>query len=136
MRRLIIFLGIGFIFLVVGIVFLSGTLNLVQSAVSTEGTVIKYHRSLNSKRRATYYPIVRFTPQQGAPVEFQSQVGAGSPPAIGSRVKVLYDPHNPQHAEIDSFVSLWLFPLIFGGSGALLILVAMAIAARDILRGR
>jgi hypothetical protein len=37
-------------------------------------------------------------------------------------VKVLYDPNAPTRARIDSFESLWLFPLLFAGSGLVFII--------------
>jgi hypothetical protein len=66
----------------------------------------------------TYHPHVRFVTAKGEPVEFTSSVGSN--PAgfdIGEHVTILYDPSDPQGARIDSFVQLWLVPIIVGVFG-------------------
>jgi hypothetical protein len=58
-----------------------------------------------------YCPTVEFTTASGERVQFQSSFG--TMPAshkVGQTVKVLYDPHKPDAAEIDSGLSNWFVP--------------------------
>ncbi|QND54659.1 DUF3592 domain-containing protein (plasmid) [Phyllobacterium sp. 628] len=63
-----------------------------------------------------YKPVVEFNTPAGERIEFQSSVGS-NPPAFETNevVQVLYEPANPRSAEINSFWSLWLGPVITTG---------------------
>jgi hypothetical protein len=57
--------------------------------------------------------VVEFTIPSGEKIRFTSEFG--SRPAshtIGQRIAVRYDPADPQKAEVESAMSLWLAPLI------------------------
>jgi hypothetical protein len=106
------------------------TRSFLSSAVTAEGAVVAYAESRDSDGSLSYYPIVAFTPKDGAKVEFRSSAGGSRRGPIGERVAVLYDPRNPQRAEIHSFLALWLAPVIllalgvgFAGVGAALLFV-------------
>jgi hypothetical protein len=140
-----------YVLAVVGLVLLLGSLavcnhtaSFVRRASRTQGivTALVPHQSTDySNTRASvsrlptvtysYEPVVRFRygPQQ---IQFSDSV-ASSPPAyhVGETVSVLYLESNPYNARIDSFLSLWLLPLIFGGIGA----IFLAVGASMILRG-
>jgi ABC-type amino acid transport substrate-binding protein len=48
-----------------------------------------------------YYPIVRFTPVDGEPVEAECLTGVEAPPPhVGELVAVRYDPEQPSHVEL------------------------------------
>jgi hypothetical protein len=58
-------------------------------------------------------PVVEFTVPSGETLRFTSEFG--SRPAghqVGQSVNVRYDPSEPQKAEIESKMTLWLAPLI------------------------
>jgi hypothetical protein len=58
-----------------------------------------------------YYPLVQFEIPSGETIGFKSSVGSSRAGySVGQQVKVLYDAHNPQQAEIDSVAALWLVP--------------------------
>lgn len=67
----------------------------------------------------SYAPIVEFRPASGTPARFTSQLGS-NPPAfsVGERVRVRYDPANPQDARIDQYWQIWFLPTAFGAFGA------------------
>jgi hypothetical protein len=81
--------------------------------------------------RYTYQPVVRFI-YKGQLIQFNDSV-ASSPPAyhVGETVSVLYRESNPYDARIDSFLSLWLIPLIFGGIGAIFLAIGAAMMFRS-----
>ena len=77
---------------------------------------------LNVTPRRTTYPLVEFQTAGGQTVRFEARTGtpwAGQ--KSGQPVEVVYDPHNPQHAVVSSFVELWMPPLIFLAAGLSLI---------------
>jgi hypothetical protein len=75
-------------------------------------------------------PVVRFVTASGQPVRFGSNVA--SRPArfrVGDQVRVAYDPANPSHAAIDSFVDSLAIPLMFSGIGLIIFLFGLLIAS-------
>lgn len=82
--------------------------------VSAVGTVVELTNQVTASGRASLIcPVVEFTASSGGKIRFTSDFG--SRPAghnIGQSVKIRYDPLDPQHAEIDSVMNLWLVPLI------------------------
>ena len=84
----------------------------MAAQTATMGTVIELvTRAENSS--SIFCPVVEFTGPSGEKVRFTSDFG--SRPAshrVGQSVKVRYDPSDPQQAEIESALSLWLVPLI------------------------
>ena len=74
----------------------------------------------------TYYlPTVAFTTAKGERVVFKSNAGGRVEPARGSSVDVVYDPANPNDAEVGG-VRLWLFPVVLAVLGLPFLLVGIA----------
>jgi hypothetical protein len=89
----------------------------MQSRVATTGTVVELTRQ-NTTRGYILCPVVEFTIPSGEKIKFTSEFG--SRPAshtVGQSVAVRYDPADPQKAEVESTMSLWLVPLIMGFMG-------------------
>lgn len=114
------------IFLLVGLGMLGGavyslvtTWQFIGGAVAADGAVIALEERWDSDDGDyTYYPRVAFETEDHRQVEFTSDTG--SRPAsfdVGERVRVLFDPARPEAARIESFLQLWLLPLILGGLG-------------------
>lgn len=80
-------------------------------------------------------PVVQYV-VDGRNFEILGSVST-SPPAyqVGEKVTVLYPRDNPADGSIDSFVERWLFAVIFGGIGALLIVIALIIWLASGARG-
>jgi hypothetical protein len=95
--------------------------NQMESRAPTTGTVVELVlRSTRPGRSGIYCPVVEFTAPSGERIRFTSDFG--SRPAghkIGQSVKVRYDPAEPQKAEIESGMTLWLAPLIFAFMGTI-----------------
>jgi hypothetical protein len=92
------------------------TMRFVQGAERTTGTVIDLSEDFSSDD-GTVHTVVRFTSAEGRTVEFRSSTGSSSPPDVGDRVDVLYDPDDPQDAELSGFFDLWLWAIALGGLG-------------------
>jgi hypothetical protein len=121
---MMLFLGITAPFL--GLVLLGGA-----------GFAVYYQRSISAGRRqaqgkvidlageiynpgstGVYRPIVRFHTPDGLEYEFKSEYG--SRPAmykVGQMVTVVYDPVDPERAEIRSSVGRWLVPAVMAFFG-------------------
>ena len=56
----------------------------------------------------TYFYTVRFTPENGLPVEFEATGCWGTVLIMGDTVKVIYLPSRPTYAEIYTTKQLWL----------------------------
>jgi len=93
-------------------------------AKTATGTVIDFKKiahettpgSINTGYTYTYAPIIKFVTSTGQAIQFTTP-GSQNPPAyqIGDPVDVLYDPQNPNNAEIPGGNNL-LF-LVIGGLG-------------------
>jgi hypothetical protein len=112
----VLFSTIGLGMLAVSVFIFSNTSSFIGRAVEADGEVIDLDRSRSSSSSSTTYrPVVAFTTATGKRVEFTSSVGS-SPPShrVGERVKVLYQPADPQSARLKSFFHLWFgFLIVF-----------------------
>jgi hypothetical protein len=116
----------GIVFLTVAVVVSLTTAGFLAGAERTEGVVVDVVERTTTdrdsdgftRRRTSFYPVVEFTAPDGNPVVFESDVGSSpSSHQVGDRVEVAYDPGEPSDARLTGFLSLYLFPLIFGGLG-------------------
>ena len=102
---------IKYVFLLVGIGMLAGSLSWYQNtqsfvaqAVKAEGTVVELLRS-SSSDSITYRPVVHFSNQNGEQIEFTSSAGSNPPSySKGEKVEVLYLPTEPQNSKINGFL--------------------------------
>jgi len=86
-------------------------LRLIRAGGRASGTVVGVEESYAGRRKA-YNPKVKFTAGDGRSFTFTSRVGGGKRPADGETLSVIYDPRQPEEAEIASFGSMWAFPLV------------------------
>ncbi|MGD6747419.1 DUF3592 domain-containing protein [Streptomyces sp. BH106] len=128
----------GGIFLVVGLILAWSSVSLLREADRTTGRVVAVEwrdshigvtRKTRERDKPSAYPVVEFTTADGTPHTFRSSTGS-NPPSYeeGERVEVLYRADDPEDAQINGFLSLWLLPLIFGGIGLIAAAVATGIA--------
>ena len=86
----------------------------MKSRLAAVGTVVELTSRITASGRANMIcPVVEFTAPSGEKIRFTSEFG--SLPArhqIGQSVNVRYDSVDPQKAEIESTMNLWLVPLI------------------------
>jgi hypothetical protein len=98
----------------------------METRVTATGTVVELV-STAGRRGSIYCPVVEYALPSGETIRFTSEFG--SRPAghrVGQSVNVRYDPADPQKAEIESTVSLWLVPLILAFMGVIACCLAMA----------
>ena len=122
-------------YLVIGIGLFGGgiysflsTRDFIGEAASANGVVVGLEREQDADGNDSYYPRVQFE-ANGRSYQFRGQVGSGRGTfRVGEQVEVLYDPADPHHARINSFVQLWFFPMFLGGIGV--VFTAIGAAAR------
>lgn len=103
----------------------------MESRVAAVGTVIELTTRVTASGRSTMIcPVVEFTVPSGGKIRFTSEFG--SRPAghkVGQNVNVRYDPADPQKAEIESTMTLWLVPLILVFMGVIACCLTVAFLA-------
>ena len=125
-------MAIGITMAAVGVGVGFSTWRFLQVAESTEGVVVEFveNRSREDGRlRITYAPRVEFTSADGEVTTFVSNTRSGSPShEIGDPVDVLYDPDDASNANIDSWIGLWLIPIIFTIVGFIVLAITITLA--------
>jgi hypothetical protein len=103
----------------------------MENRVTAVGSVVELTTRVTTSGRASMIcPIVEFTAPSGEKIRFTSDFG--SRPAghkIGQSVNVRYDPVDPQQAEIESAMTLWLTPLIMVIMGIIVCCLAVSFLA-------
>ena len=110
--------------------------NLQTNGESIEGTVVRLNEQSDSEGGCcTYVPVVEFD-AGGRAYSFEGDT-ASDPPAyrVGQRVPVIYDPSDPQTAQIDKWSELWLFPILIIPAMLLAALVINFVMVRAWRRG-
>jgi len=128
---------VGSLITLIGLAWLAGTARFVQRAHRTMGMIAEMtkhagmthttsHNGVATPRESqpVYRPIVRFWDQSGNLRDVMESVGTSWKQwEVNQAVPILYAPDNPSNACIDSFVTVWMFPLIMVGMGALFVVI-------------
>ena len=115
--------GLAWAFLVVGVATQIGALLLLRRPLrqlraggTTQGIVVSNEESMYASAGGQpslfFFPVVEFTTGEGRSIRFTSDSGRRIARPKGSRVRVLYDPRNPEDASMATFSTLWMFPLV------------------------
>jgi hypothetical protein len=101
---------------------------MLNTFVSTRGTVVANDYRAFVSGGASYVAIVEFQTKEGKRVRFTDGIGTFPPEfQVGSQVDVLYDPNDTAKARINSWTRLWLAPTIFITVGTLPVLIGAAV---------
>ena len=116
-----IFLVVGPCAAVYSVVSFVQTRRFILRSVEVDGEVVRLERSKDRGRYGyTYAPVFSFTAADGGSYTVTSDVG--SSPAgfdVSDRVRVRYDPSNPNSARIHTFFQTWAGSAISAGVGVL-----------------
>jgi uncharacterized Tic20 family protein len=106
-----------FVPLGIAVYWYSKTDTFLKQAVKTEATVIDVEKR-TSDDGFMYYPVFSFSDKNGNSHRIYSKTGS-YPPAYrrGDTASIFYDPLVPEKTMLDSFVCLWLGPLVSGALG-------------------
>lgn len=143
MKAILLFLGIGFLFLGAILAFISVALlvktrKLLQSMATGVGRIVswssKEETDIDNRTTVYHTPTVSFTAATGQVVEFVSRVAVSSPfPDVGGTVPIRYARNNPGDAVVDRVkfsyagpIMLFLASAIVEGAGLVLLAIAAA----------
>ncbi|SKA31774.1 Protein of unknown function [Enhydrobacter aerosaccus] len=78
-----------------------------------------------------FHPTFEFVTSDGRTIDFTLSSGSTEQPySAGDHVPILYDPTRPQNAQLISFITLWLIPLVLDAAGALFVSIAVFLWAK------
>ena len=126
---------IAFVFLTVAGVLAFNTWSFNQRATTVDAIVIDIE-VVSDDEGTTYRPVFGFPGPEG-PVEASPKVAAsGYDYDIGDTVEVRYDPEDPTHAIPTGALTPWMFALVAGTFGTLILIVAGLTLASSIKADR
>jgi hypothetical protein len=111
-------IGLGIVFTSVGLLCLLFTGILFRRSVvrlrdweSTVGRIVG-HEERRREGKLYFHPQTEFT-RNGRSMVFTASAGSRRRAyRVGAEVRVLVDPTNPERADLQSFTTLWLLPLL------------------------
>jgi len=110
---------IGVILAGIGALLLVQEQDFLKVAVRSQGVVVDYkmgRKKKNGRRSSSLFPVVTYTTRENHEIKFVSSFG--STPAkykIGEKVTVLYDPRDPNEAQIEGYMEQWFAPTVLMG---------------------
>jgi len=122
--------GIGLIFLIGGLYFLSDTLEDLNHSATTTGTVVEVYPANSEDKETIYHPIVEFQTTDGRNARANAFYSTSPPHHVGDRVTVIYD---IRYYDYYNFAKIkdtrwlwwnWLFPLALIVSGISLVYIS------------
>ena len=119
----------------------TASIDLVAGTKAVQGVVVDYESGYESAPRKApallYYPVVKFTDQDGHTQRFTSKVGAGGELYdVGANISVRYDPLDRRPPIVGSFLRLWAKATLFVLAGLPFVLLGgvrffLAVSARS-----
>jgi hypothetical protein len=99
--------------------------HLLKEGVPARGEVIELVGRRGSKGGTTYAPLYEFKATDGKTYTILSSTSSNPPShQVGDQISVLYPKGNPEKAEINAFLDLWLGPIIAGLIGVIFTAIA------------
>lgn len=93
---------------------------------SATGKVLRLDEAFSRNGEPRFRAAVEFITRDGREISFHSQVATlHRDYRPGTSVRVMYDPGDPEHAEIASFVRLWLLPVTLSAFAAVFIGISL-----------
>ncbi len=122
-KLVLIFLGL--VFLGVGIFLGYPELRDISKSEKTTGEITDAKYAGVKKGSDMYKAVVKFTTLDGQNIIYTSSLASSSKPPVGKKVEIFYRKDNPQAAHINSFIETYLFPVVFMGSGVIILALAL-----------
>ena len=104
------------------------------TATTCTGKLVAYESllsdsdGLTNRRAANHYPVVEFVDSNGTKRRFTASTGSNQKPYdLGAEVTVVYDPKDPEDADIESKLYQWMIPALVSGLGAASLAAGLAI---------
>ena len=110
---------------------------LENEGVTTTGTVVRLEESDTAEGGCCVYsPVIEFTASDDQKYTFEGG-NASDPPAydVGETVNIIYDPKEPDTAQINKWTERWLFPILIIPAMLLTALIVNIVLIRQLWRG-
>jgi hypothetical protein len=89
-------------------------IELIPRRARVEFISVKTEQGMKLEKKYLYRPLVRFRTQDGRTIKFSPSIAMRPAPyQVGDHISVLYEPDRPKQAQINRFVYLWFFPIMF-----------------------
>ena len=99
-----------------GTIWLVHTLWFVAHASRAQGQIVAMRSHTGEHGDTEYSPVYAYNDASGIThTQMCSMSSSDFSYEAGEKVTVLYDPARPIHSNIDSFTTVWLFPLVLIG---------------------
>lgn len=113
-----LFLALGLPLLIFGARELYQVKKFVANGKHADGVIIEMKKG--PSKLAKHHPVVRFKTKDGRTIEFSPGNGSNPPMYdVNDHVPVVYNGDYPNVAVINSFIEIWLAPIIYAGLGLL-----------------
>lgn len=117
-----------FVFSAAGGAFLYFTIEFNKNALPVTGSVVDVSAHYNDGS-TTYKPTISYIDENGYKQTGQTNMSSSSYNyPRGAEVNILYDTRNPGEIRINTWFSLWGFPLIFLAAGIVLAISAVVVS--------
>jgi hypothetical protein len=113
--EIILLIGSGLLFLVIGIGLLYMNSQFVKNAVKVKGEIVDVTEGANGnsgRRLRMYSSIIEFITLDNKAQRFTSPVSSNIKPKIGKVLQVYYHVDNPENAKIASVFNLYVIPVV------------------------
>jgi len=110
---------------------------LENEGVTTTGTVVRLEESDSAESGCCVYsPVIEFTASDDRKYTFEGD-NASDPPAydVGETVNIIYDPKDPDTAQINKWTERWLFPILIIPDMTITALIVNFVLIRQLWRG-
>lgn len=116
-------------FFIIGLLDAHNSLSAIRNLSPTSGVVVGNKTRLDPRGTQPYVPVVEFRTGDGRVVRFTDSLFGSIPPTYkaGDKVRVVYDPKDPQTARIRSWSRLWLGSAILMIGGLVPVVVGGAV---------
>lgn len=107
---MITFGGIGLILLTIAGLFFIKEQIFLSSAIEATGKVADFRTMEDDDGSLVYCPIIDFSTQDSRNGSFEGTCASPAPYKLGDPVKVIYDPQDPDKAQVQSILDEYLIP--------------------------
>ena len=120
-RGAFIALVLGLPFLIFGVKELYQVNKFVMRGDQADGIIVEMKKG--PSKLSKYHPRIRFKTKEGKTIEFSPSNGSNPPMyEVNDHVQVVYNSDYPNYAVINSFIEIWLGPVIYAGLGLLFLI--------------
>jgi len=118
-------LVIGILVVLTGIPFFIRDRRFNETAIRVPGKIVEMSEEKMGKD-VSYFPVFSFIDRSGTSHTVRARLGSSHPRyEVGDAVEVLYPADDPDQARLNNFLMVWMWPIVFAGTGLILMIVGV-----------